>query len=182
MIQLSPIPARDKSFDHNLLVHADGAEVFHAQFRGDYVFPMKPGGLAHGFVEQSGDDPAVEKARSPLIFNTELKPAHDALASIILFERKLHAPGICAATDKAGVLRFGIESQQLLKLVCPGRISARPLGELDLQDTLPDISIIGQKAYGGVSHVDIANLAGFIIWPKARQLQGAPVKGQTKVA
>ena len=30
MIQLTPIPARDKSLDYNLLVHTDWPEVFHA--------------------------------------------------------------------------------------------------------------------------------------------------------
>jgi hypothetical protein len=112
MIQLTPIPARDKSLDHNLLVHTDGPEVFHAQIRRDCVFPVKPGRLAHGFVEQQGDDPAMEKARTALIFIAELKPADDALTRIILFECKFHAPGICAATAKARVLRFGVESHR----------------------------------------------------------------------
>jgi hypothetical protein len=112
MIQLTPVPARDKSLDHNLLVHTDGLEVFHAQIRRDYVFPVKPGRLAHGFVEQHGDDPAMEKAPTALILITELKPTDDALARVILFECKLHATGICAAAAKARVLRFGIKSHR----------------------------------------------------------------------
>jgi len=73
------------------------------------VLCVKAAGLAHDFIEQQGDDSAVEKSGTALVFIAELKTSDDTLACVILFERKLHAARVCATAAKAPVFGLGIK-------------------------------------------------------------------------
>ena len=59
--------------------------------------------LAHHFIEQRGDDPAVNESRAALVFRAEPKCATNAPRRVVLLERELHAARVCAAAAKAGV-------------------------------------------------------------------------------
>jgi NAD(P)-dependent dehydrogenase (short-subunit alcohol dehydrogenase family) len=109
MIQLTAITARHKSLDDDFLSYADRAFKFHAQIGCDGVLGMKTGRFAHHLIEQQSDDAAMQEARASLVFLSEFKPTHNALAFIILLEREVHAPRIRPAATKASVFGFGIE-------------------------------------------------------------------------
>jgi hypothetical protein len=110
MIQLAALAARHKSLHDNFRIHTNGSLVLDAQVRRDRVLPVKAGRLAHNLIQQQGNDPAMEKARTALVFLAQAKTPHNALALVILFERKVHAAGVGSAAAKAWILRFGIDS------------------------------------------------------------------------
>jgi hypothetical protein len=110
MIQLTAIAARDKSLDDNFLAHPDWALIFDVQVGGNGDLCMKTCRLAHDFVQQQRNDPAMHEARTALVLLAEAKTADDPLARVILFERKLHAPRVRAAASEAHVIWFGIKS------------------------------------------------------------------------
>jgi hypothetical protein len=88
---------------------------------------MKARRLAHRFVQQQGNDPAVKIARSALKFFAQPKTPHDALPLVILFEREFHAASIRAATAEARVIRFWIELHWLLIFICQTSQATRVL-------------------------------------------------------
>jgi hypothetical protein len=85
---------------------------------------MKSRCLAHGFVEQHGDDSAMKKARPALIFLAEAKAADDALPHVVLLKRELHPARVRTATAEAGILGFRIESHESLSTIKPIRLSS----------------------------------------------------------
>ena len=65
--------------------------------------------FAHGFVEDEGDDAAVDESAAALVFGAEAECAADAAGGVVLFEGEVHAAGVCGAAAEAGVGRIGCE-------------------------------------------------------------------------
>src|SRR5713101_4432764 len=76
-----------EGLDNNFLIHADRAQVFDRELRGDCAHIAKPANLAHGFVQHGGDDSSVDKPGSTLILRAQPEAAHDAQALFIAVER-----------------------------------------------------------------------------------------------
>ena len=87
MEELPAVAMALEGLDNNFLIHADRAQVFDRELRGDCAHVAKPANLAHGFVQHGGDDSSVDKPGSTLILRAQPEAAHDAQALIIVVER-----------------------------------------------------------------------------------------------
>jgi hypothetical protein len=110
MIQLTAIAARHKSLDYNFLPCADRTLKFHAKVRRDGALSVETRRLAHDFIEEQCNDPAVKKPGASLVFFAQPEAPHDTLAGVILFERQMQATRVRPATSEAPVVRLRIKS------------------------------------------------------------------------
>jgi len=74
--------------------------------------------LAHGFVEDSGDDPAVGVAGRAGIAFAKPKAADEEVALLVIGEAQMHAFGIILPTGKAEVF---LQADVLGTMTVPGR-------------------------------------------------------------
>src|SRR3989454_12721179 len=74
-----------KGLDNNFLIHADRAQVFDRDLRGDCAHVAKPANLAHGFVQHGGDDSSVDK---PDRKSTRLNSSHLVISYAVFCLKK----------------------------------------------------------------------------------------------
>src|ERR1700732_430083 len=96
------------TLDHQVCVNQYGLQVLHIELCGYRTHAAKTVDLAHHFIENGGDNPAVYEAGATLIFRAEPKGSANALGLVVLLKRKLHAAGIRAAAAEANISRIGL--------------------------------------------------------------------------
>jgi hypothetical protein len=96
-------------FDYQIFVDRNWTNVFDCKFGGDGANVLEAIHLAHCFVENEGNDAAVDEAASALIVGADAERAADALRGIVLFEGEQHAARVCGAAAEAGVCGIGCE-------------------------------------------------------------------------
>jgi hypothetical protein len=89
------------SFDAQRLVQRDGLEILDGHFAREGDDVMEFIYLAHGVVEDAGDDAAVAMAGRSGIALAEAEAADKGLAGFVEGELETHAAGIVHAADKA---------------------------------------------------------------------------------
>jgi hypothetical protein len=92
------------AFDAQRFVQRDGLEIFDSHFTGEGDDVMQLVDLAHGVVEDAGDDAAVAVAGRSGVATAEAEAAHEGLALFVKDELEAHAIGIVHAADEAVVL------------------------------------------------------------------------------
>ena len=97
------------AFGENFLVDGDGLAVLDGHFGGDGALAGQFGELAHGFIEDDGDDAAVSEASATGVIGAENEAAAGAVRFEIEFERQLHAGLIGGATTETMVGGLRIE-------------------------------------------------------------------------
>jgi len=92
------------AFDVQRFVQRDGLEVFDGHFfgQGDYVAELVY--LAHGVVEDGGDDAAVAVAGRAGVALAQTELADEGLAGFVEGEPEAHAVGIVLAAGEAVIL------------------------------------------------------------------------------
>lgn len=88
-------------FDYKIFVDRNWTNVFDCKFGGDGANILEAIHFAHRFVENQGDDTAVDEAASALIVGAQSERAADALCGVVLFEGKEHAARVCGAAAEA---------------------------------------------------------------------------------
>jgi len=85
-------------------VERDWLQVFdgHLAGQGDYVVELVY--LAHGVVEDAGDDASVAMARGSGVAFAQAEAADEGLAGFVEGELEAHAVGVVHAADEAVVL------------------------------------------------------------------------------
>jgi len=91
-------------FNTQWLVERHGLDILHGHFGGHGENITKLIELAHGIIENSGDNSAVAVARRPGVALAEPEAAHEALAGIIKMEFQTHAVEIVLAAGEAEIL------------------------------------------------------------------------------
>ncbi len=91
------------AFDAERRIQRDGLEVFDGHFAGEGDDVMELIDLAHGVVEDAGDDAAVAVAGRSGVAFTEVETADEGLAGLVEDELEAHAVGIVHAADEAVV-------------------------------------------------------------------------------
>ena len=98
------------------LVQRDGLQIFDGHFFGEGDDVVELVDLAHGVVEDGGDDAAVAVAGRSGVAFAEAEAADEGLAGFVEDKFQAHAFGIVLATDEAvvflhfhvaGVVAFG---------------------------------------------------------------------------
>src|ERR1700676_650077 len=102
-----------EGFHGDFLVDANRLDEIDVHLGGDGANVAKAAGFAHGFVEQDGDDAAVQHAGAPLIAGTKRELANDAAIDIVLLECQQHAAIVVAATTETLVRGIGIETNDV---------------------------------------------------------------------
>jgi hypothetical protein len=92
------------AFDAQRFVQRDGLEVFDRHFAGESDDVMELVDLAHGVVEDAGDDAAVAVAGRSGVALAEAEAADEGLAGFVEDEFEAHAVGVVHAADEAVVL------------------------------------------------------------------------------
>jgi len=92
------------AFDAERLVQRDGLEIFDGHFTSEGDDMMQLVDLAHGVVEDAGDDAAVAVAGWSGVTAAEAEFADEGLALFVQDELEAHAAGIVHAADEAVVL------------------------------------------------------------------------------
>ena len=92
------------ALDVQRLMQGDGLQVFDGHFfgQGDYVAELVY--LAHGVVEDGGDDAAMAMAGRAGVALAEAEFADEGLARFVEGEFQAHAVGIILATGEAVIL------------------------------------------------------------------------------
>ena len=101
------LPALDEDF----AIDGDGALVVNGEFGGDGALGGGLGELAHGFVENDGDDAAVGKAGAAGVAWTEDEAAASAGLVEVEIKDELHASVVVAAAAEAAVGGIGREME-----------------------------------------------------------------------
>ena len=91
-------------FNTQWLVERHGLDTLHGHFGGHGENITKLIELAHGIIENSGDNSAVAVARRPGVALAEPEAADEPLAGIIEKEFQAHALEIVLAAGKAEIL------------------------------------------------------------------------------
>src|SRR4029077_1121275 len=94
-------------FDHQVLVDRNRANIFDRKLGGDGANVLEAIYFAHSFVENEGDDTAVNESAATLIFGAEAKIAADAFHGVVLLEGEEHAARIRGSAAEAGIGRIG---------------------------------------------------------------------------
>lgn len=89
------------AFDAQRFVQRDGLEVFDGHFTGEGDDMMQLVDLAHGVVEDAGDDTAVAVPGWSGVTVAQAEFAYEGLALFIKDELEAHAVGIVHAADEA---------------------------------------------------------------------------------
>src|SRR5580658_3272707 len=84
-------------------VERDGLQVFDGHFTGQGDYMVELVYLAHGVVEDAGDDSAVAVARGSGVALAQAETADEGLAGFVEGELEAHAVGIAHAADEAVV-------------------------------------------------------------------------------
>jgi hypothetical protein len=92
------------ALDTQRLVQRDWLEVFDGHFAGKCDDVMQLVDLAHGIVEDAGDDTAVGVAGRSGVTLAEAEAADEGLAFFVEGELEAHAAGIVHAADEAAIL------------------------------------------------------------------------------
>ncbi len=92
------------AFDAQRFVQRDGLEIFDSHFTGEGDDMMQLVYLAHGVVEDAGDDAAVAVAGRTGVAAAEAEFADEGLALFVKDELEAHAIGVVHAADEAIVL------------------------------------------------------------------------------
>ena len=92
------------ALDVQRLVQRHGLEVFDGHFFGECDDVVQLVDLAHGVVEDGGDDAAVAVAGRSGVALAQAEFADEGLASFVEREFEAHAVGIVHAADEAVVL------------------------------------------------------------------------------
>ena len=100
----APVPGDFAAFDAERLVQRDGLEIFDGHFARERNHLVQLIDLAHGVVEDAGDDAAVAVAGRSGIAVAEPEVADEGLTGLIEDELEVHALGIVWAADEAVVL------------------------------------------------------------------------------
>jgi hypothetical protein len=92
-------------FDAQRLMERHGLEVIHSHLgsHGDDLAQLVY--LAHGFVEDGGDDAAMAVSGRPGVALAEAEAADEAVAFLVIGETQLHAVGVVGAADEAAIGR-----------------------------------------------------------------------------
>src|SRR6202049_4530189 len=109
MIQLAALPASGETLDEDLLVHANGLQIFDGKLGGDGAHAAEAADLAHRFIEHGGDDAAVEEPAAALEIRGDAESSDDTLARLITVEGEMHAAGVRGAAAKAGIGVAGLD-------------------------------------------------------------------------
>ena len=92
------------AFDAQRFVQRDGLEIFDGHFAGERYDMMQLVYLAHGVVEDAGDDAAVAVAGRTGVAAAQAEFADKCLALFVKDELEAHAVRIVHAADEAVVL------------------------------------------------------------------------------
>jgi len=92
------------AFDAERFVQRDGLEIFDGHLAGEGDDVVQLADLAHGVVEDAGDDAAVAVAGRSGIALAEAEAADESLALFVEDEFEAHAVGIIHAADEAVIL------------------------------------------------------------------------------
>src|SRR5882724_1893979 len=111
--QIATALRRLECFDGDFLVHADGLDEVDIHLRGDRAGVAEAADLAHRFIEQHGDDSAMQISAAALIARSQREFADDAAVHIVLLERQQHAVVVVSAATEALVFRVRIETDDV---------------------------------------------------------------------
>ena len=92
------------AFDSERFVQRDGLEIFDGHFTGEGDDMMQLVDLAHGVVEDAGDDAAVAVAGWSGVATAQTEFADEGLTLFVKDELEAHTVGIVHAADEAVVL------------------------------------------------------------------------------
>ncbi len=101
---LAAVDADFPALDAQRFVQRDGLEIFDGHLLGEGDDVVELVDLAHGIVEDAGDDAAVAVAGRSGVALAETEVADEGLAGFVVDEFQAHAVGIVLAADKAVVL------------------------------------------------------------------------------
>jgi hypothetical protein len=111
------------AFDSERLMQGHRLEVFDRHLPGQGYYMMQLVYLAHGVVEDAGDDAAVGVAGRAGVTAAEAEAADEGLAGFVEDELQAHALGIVHAADEAVVLlHFDVAGVVALGLAGHGMI------------------------------------------------------------
>jgi hypothetical protein len=97
------------ALDHQVCVNQYGLQVFHGKFRGYRSHAAKTVDLAHHFIENGGDNSAVDEAGAALIFRAKPESSANAPGGVVLLKRKVHSAGVRGAAAEANISRIGLK-------------------------------------------------------------------------
>ena len=101
------------AFGQDFLVDRDGLAILDRHFGGYGALFGEFGELAHGFIEDDGDDAAVSEASATRGVGAENEAATGAAGVAIEFEGEFHADGIGGATTETAVGGLRIEFENV---------------------------------------------------------------------
>ena len=87
-------------FDQQRRIHRYGLQIFNIQLRSHRAHSAKAADLTHRFVENGGDNSAVNEPGAALIFRAQLERSANALGAVVLLECELHSASVRAAAAK----------------------------------------------------------------------------------
>lgn len=100
---LASVDADFPAFDVQWLVQWDRLEVFHRHLFGQGYDVAEFVDLAHGVVENRGDDASMTVAGRAGVASAEIEVADEDVAIFIEREDKMHSVGVVGAAHEAGV-------------------------------------------------------------------------------
>jgi len=101
----APVDADFPALDPQRRVKRHGLDVFNGHFFGQGDDLTELVYLAHGIVENAGDDASVAVARRARIPVAQIEIANEAAVLFIEREDKAHPLGVIGSADEAGVAR-----------------------------------------------------------------------------
>src|SRR6267154_585246 len=114
---ISSLLLRLASLHLNFFHHIDWLQVLDRQFCSHRADLAKAADLAHRFIQEHCDNPAMRESPASLIAFAKNKPSHNPAIHVVLFERQLHPAGIISAAAETLVRRIRFQHDCLGQLV-----------------------------------------------------------------